>query len=269
MKHVTAYVLLTAGALIMAYPFLWMVGTAFKTLPESVAPSLALFPEHWQWGNIELTFQAAPFGRYFLNSLLTSTVSAVAVVLTSLLAGYAFARIEFRGRQMIFGLLLATMMVPFEVTFIPNFVTITRLGWYNTYAALIVPWCANAFGIFLVRQAFLGVPWDLYEAAALDGCGHLRFLRHIGAGLVKPALATLFLFAFLGSYNALLWPLIVTRDTQLRVVQVGLAAFVWDSGVRLNLLMCASTVVIMPSIVLYLCTQRHFQESALSAGLKG
>ena len=269
MRRGVAYLALAAGAAVMAYPFVWMVGTAFKTLPEAMSPSPAPLPAAWQWGNLALTFQAAPFGRYFLNSLLVSTASASAVVITSLLAGYAFARIEFRGRPILFGLLLATMMVPFEVTFIPNFVTITRLGWYNTYAALILPWCANAFGVFLVRQAFLGVPQDLYEAAALDGCGHLRFLRHIGAGLVKPALATIFLFAFLGSYNALLWPLIVTGDTSMRVVQVGLAAFVLDSGVRLNLLMCASTIVIVPGVVLYLCTQRHFQESALGAGLKG
>jgi len=268
-KRAVAYLVLGAGAAVMAYPFIWMATTAFKTLPEAMAPSLALLPARWQWGNIALTFQAAPFGRYFFNSLLISSVSGLAVVVTSLLAGYAFARIRFGGRQIIFGLLLATMMVPFEVTFIPNFVTITRLGWYNTYAALIIPWCANAFGIFLVRQAFLSVPEDLYEAAAMDGCGHFRFLRHIGVGLVKPTLATLFLFAFLGSYNALLWPLVVTGDTSMRVVQVGLAAFVLDSGVRLNLLMCASTIVIMPSIVLYLFTQRYFQESALSAGLKG
>ena len=263
------YVLLTAGALVMGYPFLWMAGTAFKTLPESMAPSLRLLPAEWQWVNLRLTFAAAPFGRYFFNSMLVSVVSGLAVAATSLLAGYAFARIDFRGRQVAFGVLLATMMVPLEITFIPNFVLVTRLGWYNTYAALIVPWCASAFGIFLVRQAFLSLPTDLFEAAAMDGCGHLRFLRHIGASLVKPSLATLFLFAFLGSYNALLWPLVATSDTSMRVVQVGLAAFVLDSGVRLNLLMCASTVVIVPGVLLYLCTQRYFEDSALRAGLKG
>jgi multiple sugar transport system permease protein len=161
------------------------------------------------------------------------------------------------------------MMVPFELTFIPNFVMITRLDWYNTYAALIVPWCASPFGVFLVRQAFLAVPQDLYDAAQLDGCGHLRFLRHAGAALVRPALAAIFLFAFLGSYNALLWPLVVTSDTSMRVVQVGLAAFVLDSGVRLNLLMCASAVVIVPGVLLYLVTQRFFDDQALRSGLKG
>lgn len=269
MKRALPYILLALGGAIMGYPFLWMLGTAFKTFPESLATPSSPFPKALQWNNFAEALRAAPFGRYFLNSLITSTLSGAAVAVTSLLAGYAFARIAFRGRTILFGLLLATMMVPFEVTFIPNFATITWLGWYNTYAALIVPWCANVFGIFLVRQAFLAIPPDLYDAATIDGCGHLRFLRHAGAPLVRPALAAVFLFSFLGSYNALLWPLIVTGDTSMRVVQVGLAAFLLDAGVRLNLLMCASSIVIVPGILLYLATQRHFGESNLGAGLKG
>lgn len=269
MTRLAGLALLGLGGLAMAYPFVWMVATAFKTLPESLDPSGPLLPAAWQWNNLGVTFQAAPFGRYFLNSLVVSVTAGAAVAFTSLLAGYAFARIEFKGREALFGLLLATMMVPFELTFIPNFVLVTRLGWYNTYAALIVPWCASPFGIFLVRQAFLAVPADLYDAAQIDGCGHLRFLRHAGAALVRPALAAIFLFAFLGSYNALLWPLVVTSDTSMRVVQAGLAAFVLDSGVRLNLLMCASLVVILPGVLLYLVTQRFFDDQALRSGLKG
>lgn len=269
MKRLPGIVVLGLGGVAMAYPFVWMVATAFKTLPESLNPSGPLFPAAWQWQNLALTFQAAPFGRYFLNSLFVSLAAGMAVAATSLLAGYAFARLEFRGRDLLFGVLLATMMVPFELTFIPNFVMVTRLGWYNTYAALIVPWCASPFGIFLVRQAFLSVPQDLFDAAQMDGCGHLRFLRHAGAALVRPALAAIFLFAFLGSYNALLWPLVVTSETSMRVVQVGLSAFVLDSGVRLNLLMCASMVVILPGVLLYLLAQRFFDDQALRSGLKG
>lgn len=269
MKRLAGPILLGLGGMVMAYPFLWMGATAFKTLHESLDPAGPLFPTTWQWQNLALTFQAAPFGRYFLNSLLVSFAAGAAVACTSLFAGYAFARLEFRGRNALFGLLLATMMVPFELTFIPNFVLVTRLGWYNTYAALIVPWCASPFGIFLVRQAFLSVPQDIFDAAQMDGCGHLRFIRHAGAALVRPALATIFLFAFLGSYNALLWPIVVTSETSMRVVQAGLAAFVLDSGVRLNLLMCASLVVIVPGMVLYLLTQRFFDDQALRSGLKG
>ena len=269
MKRALSMAALGLGGLAMAYPFVWMIATAFKTLPESLNPAGPLLPATWQWQNVALTFEAAPFGRYFLNSLFVSLAAGGAVAATSLLAGYAFARIEFRGRNLLFGVLLATMMVPFELTFIPNFVMITRLGWYNTYAALIVPWCASPFGIFLVRQAFLAVPQDLFDAVQLDGCGHLRFLRHAGAALVRPALAAILLFAFLGSYNALLWPLVVTSESSMRVVQVGLAAFVLDSGVRLNLLMCASMVVILPGVLLYMFTQRFFDDQALRSGLKG
>ncbi len=269
MKRLTGLLLLGLGGGAMAYPFLWMAATAFKTLPESLDPTGAFLPAAWQWQNLALTFQAAPFGRYFLNSLLVSITAGAAVAATSLFAGYAFARLEFRGRNVLFGLLLATMMVPFELTFIPNFVLVTRLGWYNTYAALIVPWCASPFGIFLVRQAFLSVPQDLFDASQIDGCGHLRFIRHAGVALVRPALAAIFLFAFLGSYNALLWPIVVTSETSMRVVQAGLAAFVLDSGVRLNLLMCASLVVILPGVLLYLLTQRFFDDQALRSGLKG
>lgn len=268
MKRTLAYLLLAVVAVVMVYPFVWMGGTAFKTLPEAMGGGLNPLPAVWQWGNVTATFKEAPFGRYFFNSLLVSGVVGLAVVLTSLMAGYAFGRLEFRGRGLLFGLVLATMMVPFELTFIPNFVVVTRLGWYNTYWALIVPWCANAFGIFLVRQTFKSLPQAYYDAAVMDGCGHLRFLRHVGASLVKPTLVTVFLFAFLGSYNALLWPLVVTSDPELRVVQVGLASFLLDSGVRLHLLMCASSFVIVPSILLFLFTQRYFEDGALSSGLK-
>ena len=263
------YLLLALGAVLTVYPFLWMLGTAFKTLPEANTASLNLLPETWQWRNLAETFRAAPFGRYFINSFFVSLTVCAAVCLTSLMAGYAFARLRFRGRDLLFAITLGSMMVPFEAVFVPNFVTITRLGWYNTYAALIIPWCANAFSIFLMRQAFLGIPEEYYDAARVDGCGHLRFLFRIGIPLVKPMLVTVALFAFLGSYNALLWPLIVTADEDMRVVQVGLTAFYSDAGTRLNLLMCASAVVILPTVVLYLAAQRHYVENALGSGIKG
>lgn len=269
LRRFLLYLFLTAGAFIAFYPFLWMVGTALKTPAEATTASLVFWPETPQWQNIRATFAAAPFARYFFNSFLVSMTVCLCVCLTSLMAGYAFARLRFRGSNLLFALTLGSMMVPFEVIFIPNFVLITRLGWYNTYPALIVPWCANAFSIFLMRQAFMALPKDFYDAAVVDGCGHLRFLAQIATPLVKPMLITMALFAFLGSYNALLWPLIVTSDDAMRVVQVGLTAFYSDAGLRLNLLMCASTVVILPSLLLYFVAQRYFVESAVSAGIKG
>ncbi len=263
------YILLVLGGFLTAWPFLWMLSTAFKSHIAALEPSLSLWPGEWHWENVRDTFESAPFARYFLNSLLVSGSVTCCVVLTSAMAGYAFARLTFRGKGLLFALVLATMMVPFELTLVPNFVLIQRLGWYNTYAALIVPWCANAFSIFLMRQAFLGLPGDYFDAALIDGCGHLRFLARIAVPLAKPIVVSVALFAFLGSYNALLWPLLVTADESMRVVQVGLTYFRGDFGVRVNLLMCASSIVILPTVLLYFCAQRYFVEAAITAGIKG
>jgi ABC-type glycerol-3-phosphate transport system permease component len=267
--RVGAYAILTVGAGISAFPFVWMISTALKTDREAAAATLDLIPERPQWSNFLAAFDAAPFDTYFFNTFLVAGVVTASVVMTALLAGYAFARLDFPGREILFGLVLATVMVPFEVALIPNFLIIRDLGWYNTYAALIVPWCANAFSIFLVRQALLALPGDYFDAAVVDGCGHLRFLAFVAAPLVKPALITVALFAFLSSYNALLWPLIVTSDADMRVVQYGLTVFWGEAGVRTNLLMCASAIVMFPTVALYFFAQRYFLESSLSAGIKG
>ena len=268
-KKAILYALLAVGAAAATFPFVWMVTTAFKTLPEATAPTLSLLPAKWQWYNFVETFRAAPFATYFYNSFVVAFTVTGGVILTSLMAGYAFARLEFPGRRLLFALVLATMMVPFEIALIPNFALIRRLGWYNTYAALIVPWCANAFSIFLMRQAFMGLPADYFDAAKVDGCGHLRFLTRIAAPLVKPSVITVGLFAFLGSYNSLIWPLVVTSEDTMRVVQVGLTVFSGAEGVRLHWLMCASTIVILPTVGLYFAAQRYFMEASLSSGVKG
>jgi multiple sugar transport system permease protein len=268
MKKVIIAIVLAAGAVVAAYPFLWMAGTALKSTPAALAPSLNLLPSAPQWENIPAVFDAAPFARYFFNSFLVAGVTTAAITLTSALAGYAFARVRMPGKGILFAMLIATLMVPFEVTLIPNFILIGRLGWYDSYAALIVPWCANAFSVFLLRQAFLSVPRDYYDAATLDGCGHLRYLLWIGLPLVRPTMAIVALFAFLSSYNSLLWPLVVTGREEMRVVQVGLAVFSSEAGIRLNLLMCASAIVMLPTLALYFFAQRAFEEGTIGTGLR-
>jgi multiple sugar transport system permease protein len=268
-RNVLLYVGLVVGAAIMVFPFFWMITTAFKTLPEATSTSLTVFPAQWQWRNFVETFHAAPFGTYFFNSFLVAVSVTAAVMVTSLMAGYAFGRLEFSGKRLLFAIVLATMMVPFEVTLIPNFAMVKRLGWYNSYAALIVPWCANGFSVFLMRQAFMSLPTDYFDAAKVDGCGHLRFLVRIATPLVKPMVVTVGLFAFLGSYNSLIWPLVVTSEDTMRVVQVGLTVFSGAEGVRLHLLMCASTIVILPTVALYFAAQKYFLEGSLTSGIKG
>jgi multiple sugar transport system permease protein len=263
------YVMLALGAVITTFPFFWMLGTGLKTYPEAVSPTLRFLPASPQWHNFADTFDAAPFAMYFANTFFVAALVTVSVVATSLLAGYAFARLRFPGRGVVFGAVLATMMVPFEVTLIPNFVLINRLGWYDTHLALIVPWCANAFSVFLMRQAFLGLPEDFFDAARIDGCGHFRFLAWVAAPLVRPMVVTVALFAFLGSYNSLVWPLVATGSERMRVVQVGLMVFSTGEGMRLNLLMCAAAIVILPTVALYFLAQRHFMEGSLGSGIKG
>lgn len=269
-RKAAIYLMLTAGALITTFPFLWMVSTALKSEAEAFAAGLDIFPERFMWSNFVTMFREVPqFGTYFYNSFFVAFCVTAAVVITATLSGYTFARLDFPGRHALFSLVLATMMVPFEVTLIPNVMLINAFGWRDSYAALIVPWCANAFSIFLLRQAFMGLPSEFFDAAKVDGCGHLRFLVWIATPLVKPAVVTVGLFAFLASYNSLMWPLVVTDSDNMRVVQVGLTLFSSDDGVRLHLLMCAATIVILPTVALYFAAQRYFLESAISAGIKG
>ncbi|MBS3783392.1 MAG: carbohydrate ABC transporter permease, partial [Anaerolineae bacterium] len=172
--RVLVHAVLIVGAVVSLFPFGWMILTSFKSYRE-VATG-AVFPSVWRFSNYVEAWQSAPFARYFLNSIIMAASTVLGVLLTSTLAAYAFARLEFVGKNAIFNLFLATMMIPGAITLIPNFITIQRLGWYDTYLALIVPWTASVFSIFLLRQFFAQIPRDLYDAALLDGCGHLRSL---------------------------------------------------------------------------------------------
>lgn len=268
-SNVFIYAVLLAGAVFALYPFAWMIGTSLKTLQEGIGEPLSLFPAEPQWENYPTSMNSAPFPRYFVNTFIVATAVAIVTIITSVLAGYAFARMEFFGKRVLFGIILATMMVPFEALIIPNFVLITKLNWTNSYQGLIVPWCANAFSIFLMRQAYKSVPNEYFDAAVIDGCGHVRFMTLIATPIVRSTVAVVGLFAFLASYNALLWPMIITNTESMRVVQVGLNEFTNDEGVRVNLLMAASAIVIAPVLFLYFATQRTFVDGATGSGLKG
>ena len=268
-SYALTYMTLLLGTIFALYPFVWMLGTSLKTLQEATGDSLSILPSTPQWNNYPEALESAPFPRYFLNTFIVATTVAIATILSSVLAGYAFAKMEFFGKRILFGMVLATMMVPFEALIIPNFVLITKLQWTNTYLGLIVPWCANAFSIFLMRQAFRSVPSEYFDAAVIDGCGHIRFMAFIATPIVRSTVAVVGLFAFLASYNALLWPMIITSQESMRVLQVGLNEFTNDAGVRANLLMAASAVVIAPVLFLYFATQRTFVDGATNSGLKG
>ena len=267
-KHIGTHIILILGAAVMASAFAWMLSTSLMTESESKAVPIALAPHAPQWGNYAEAWSKAPFGRYFFNSIVTSAAVTAGVLFTSILAGYAFACLEFRGKNVLFGVLLATMMIPFEVTVVPNSLIVQWLGWYNTYLALIIPWTANVFSIFLLRQFFRSLPKDYFEAAQIDGCGHWRYLWSVAVPMVSPALVTAALFAFLGSWNSLLWPLIVTDSEAMRTLQFGLTVFLQEEQTSTHLLMAAAAFTIAPVVILYLILQRRFIEGVTGTGLK-
>ena len=264
----TAHALLALSGLAVAFPFLWMILTSLKGPVEARAYPPTLIPEPPRWDNYPQAWAEAPFARYFANSTLVATAVTVGVMLTALLAGYAFGHLRFPAKDALFLGYLATMMIPFEVILIPNFLMIRQLGWYDTYLALIVPWSANALSVFLATQFFRALPRDYFEAAQLDGCGHLQYLWSVGAPLARPALVTAGLFAFLGSWNSLLWPLLVTQRDEMRPIEVGLQYFLQSEGPRPHLLMAASTLAVIPVLLLFFLAQRTFIEG-VSAGVKG
>ncbi|MCC7490823.1 MAG: carbohydrate ABC transporter permease [Fimbriimonadaceae bacterium] len=260
------HLLLLPLGLLMAAPFLWMLGTSLKTFEETT--NLWPWPAVPQWQNYAEAWRAAPFGRYFLVSTVTAAAVTASVVLTGLLGGYSFGALRWRGQQTVLGVYLATMMVPFEVILIPNYLIVQKLHWIDRFPALIVPWAANVFSVFLVTQAFRSLPKDFREAAMLDGCGHWQYLWRIAAPLVAPSLATAAIFAFLGSWNSLLWPVIVLNSERMRTVEMGLSSFLQEEGASLHLLMAGSVVALLPVLLVFLAMQRRFIEG-LAAGLKG
>jgi multiple sugar transport system permease protein len=260
---------LLAGAIWSLFPFVWTVLTSLKSYIEASAAQ-AFLPTHWLFSNYIVAWnQVGIFPRYFANSIFIATSTVLGVLITSALAAYAFARMEFPGRNVLFIILLATMMVPFEVTLVPNFIVVSDLGWINRYQALIIPWMGSAFSVFLLRQFFRSIPQDLYDAAVIDGASNLRFLLSIVLPLSRPALITSALFTFLGSWNALMWPLLVTNSPEMRPIQVGIAAFITNAGTQVQLLLAAVTISVVPVILLYLVLQRWFIEGIATVGIRG
>jgi multiple sugar transport system permease protein len=218
--------------------------------------------------NYRDALRTAPFGRYFLNSLITAVGQVALGLIVVTMAAFAFARISFRGRDVAFALILSSLMIPGEVLLVPNYLILSRLEWLNTYQALIVPWIASVFGIFLLRQFFLSLPNELFEAARIDGAGYGTLLFKVGLPLATPGLVTYALFSFLGSWNALLWPLIVTSTREMRTLQVGLQSFIGEAGSQHGQLMAASIMVISPIIIGFFLAQKQFIAGVARSGLK-
>lgn len=261
---------LLGGSIVMILPFYWMISTALKSPLEANSTKTVWWPAVLQWQNFPLAWAAQPlWPRFFLNSFLITLVTVLTEVALATMAAYAFSRIQFWGKEVLFTILLSTMMIPGEVLLIPNFITVAKLGWIDTYAGLIAPWAVSVFGVFLLRQHFMQIPREMQEAAYLDGAGHLRFLITCVIPLSRPAIATVMLLKFVASWNSFLWPLVVTNNPAMRTVQIGLNSFLQESGTQYQLMMAAATVSLIPVVAVFLAAQKQFLESVAKSGLKG
>ena len=265
-----AYLLLTVGLVVMVAPFLWMVLGSIKTPDELVRTPPTWLPANPTLGNYRRLFDELDFPRYFLNSTIIAGVTTLSNLLFCSMVGYGLAKLHFAGRDKLFALILGTMMVPGGVTLVPLFVLISKLNLVNTLAGVILPGTVSAFGVFLMRQFILGIPDDLLDAARIDGASEFRTFWQIVLPLVTPALATLGILTFLGSWNDFLWPLIVLTDDAKYNLPVALATFAIGQHSSDNgMLMAGSLVIIIPVLVVFVALQRYFTQGIAMTGLKG
>jgi multiple sugar transport system permease protein len=259
----------TMLAVVFAGPFVWMLSNSFKPPNEIFADPPILISQHASFDNFRDVFKQAPFERYMLNSFIVATSVTVIALLLHAMAGYALARLNFPGRNLFFIGILSTLMIPFYTILIPLSLLVKDLGWFNSYLALIVPAIPHAFGIFWLRQFFLGIPGELEDAARIDGASRVGVFFRIALPLARPVLAALSVFFFLANWDSFLWPLIAANKPQMRVVQVGIQSFSSEHGIAWNLIMAASVVAILPTLILFFTLQRFIVQSAKLSGLKG
>lgn len=273
MRRVSAelpiYLALIAGALVMVFPFAWMVSTSLTTDAQLFITPPQLIPDPAQPENYARVADAFPIGRFALNSAVVAVVTTLLQLITSAMGAYAFARIRFPGREALFIVYLATLMVPMQVIVVPLFIEMRLIGQVNSYGGLILPGIASAFGTFLLRQYFLSLPLELEEAAWMDGASRWTIFSRIVLPLSGPALATFGIFAFMASWNAFLWPLLVVSDTELMTLPVGLSNLHGRYVTEWNLVMAGATLSVIPIVVVYLAAQRYVVRGIALSGLKG
>ncbi len=273
LAHLWIYLVLIIGAIGAILPFLYTVSVSLMNLTEATGGEF--LPSTPQWGNYLQAWNDAQFSRYFMNSVKITLITVTGELIFCSLAAYAFARMEFPGKGFLFALLLATLMLPEAVTWVPNFITVSWLGrvgpipWINNWPALTIPFMAGAFGIFLLRQFFQQIPNELWDSAQIDGAGHLTYLLRVIVPLSRAPLMTLVLFGFIGAWNSLAWPILVTTTPDWRPISYGLLAFLDESGSFFHLQMAGSMITIAPIVLVYFFTQRTFIEGIATSGLKG
>jgi multiple sugar transport system permease protein len=269
MKSILRYGILILGAVVFAYPFAWMIAGSFK--PELEIGALGLWSDHFTLQSYGMVFSKIPIGRAFLNSVLVSSATTASVVLFGSMVGYALARLRFLGARTIYLLILFTMMIPFQIVLIPQYILMVKLGWTDTYCALIAPTMMSAFGIILFRQFFMAIPQGLVDAARIDGATELTILFRLIWPLSRPVVITVALLTFMTSWNEVLWPLLVVRERSLMTMPQIVTLFTvgGEAESQLGSLLAAATLLALPVIVAYMFFQRYFIESMASTGMKG
>jgi multiple sugar transport system permease protein len=265
--HWLLHLALILGSTLMLMPFGVMLLASLMPKADILQRTVRI--ENLTLQNYVAMFSAVPFGRFYLNSLIVAVATVVLQILTASLAAFAFARLRFRGREALFVVYLATLMIPSQVTMIPNFILIRYLRWYNSYQALILPSAFSVFSTFLLRQYFMSVPLDLDEAARMDGAGSLRIWSQVILPLAGPVIATLTIFNFQASWNEFLWPLVITNSVDMRTIPVGLSSFQGQYSTEWHLLMAGSVVALLPVLIIYIFGQNWFVQGITLSGMGG
>ncbi len=267
--HSLYYVLLTIAGAVMIYPLLYTFLAAFMTPDEAMMYPPKLFPSGAYLENVRKVLEIIPVARFISNSFVIAALITLGQVVTGAMAAYAFAYVPFRYKSFWFALFLSTMMIPWEVTIIPNYLTVKKWGWLDSYQGLTIPFLASAFGVFLLRQFFLQLPRELFEAARMDGCGHIRHFLKIVLPLSRPALATLSVYVFLQSWNMYLWPLLITNSTEMRTVQIGIGMLQFEEFTSWSLVLSGVAIVLLPSLLLLVLGLKQLVRGITAGAVKG
>ncbi len=267
-RKILLYTALSIAALTFIYPFLWMIGASFASMQE--IGKMNLWPSHPSWKNFKTMIEKIPIWRSLFNSLLVAAFTTSLVIFTGSVVGYALAKMRFKGRQLIFYIIVFTMSLPFQVTLIPNYITIVNLRLVDTYLGLIIPFAVSSFAILMFRQAFQGLPQALIDAARMDGCNETQVIFRILWPNIKPTIVTVAILSFIGSWNEVLWPLIVIRNEQLMTMPqlVTLFAVGGRADAQLGVKIAAAVLLALPVMIAFLFFQKHFIQSMASTGLK-
>ncbi len=268
-NKIIVYILLSIGSFIMIFPFIWMILSAFKTSQEIIAFPPKLFPSQFNFSNFVKAFQMAPFAKYFFNSVIVMIFSVICTTFTTILGAFAFSRLEFKGKEVVFAILISLMMIPFEMLIITNYTTIVKLKLYNTLPALILPFVSSIFYTYILKNFFDTVPNSIYYSARIDGASNWFYLWRVMVPLAKPSLFTIILLNALSSWNSFMWPLYITSDSRSRTLPYGLQAFTTEAGSFHELLMAASSVIVLPMIILFIFARKYIVSGVSKGGIKG